>query len=127
MVPPRPGMRLGRLACAAALSAGLAGCGATISGMNERPDRHYQETVTLTGRVTRAQRLAGVTLLEVTDRKGARILVRAENPVEAQVGDWVRVRGIFVPEAKVEDVTLYDVITAEKVERTSAPRIPDFM
>ena len=120
-------MRVVRALVAVALCATLAACGATIAGINARPERYYQKTVDFSGRLTRRQDLPGETLLEVADRRGARILVRAPAGVEALTGDWVHVRGILVPEARVGDAVLYDVVTAERVTRARAPRLPDLM
>jgi hypothetical protein len=64
----------------------------------------------------------------VADAHGARILVRTTSPVDAEVGDWVRVEGVLVPESHVVDGgTLYDVIVAEKVSRTRAPRFTNLL
>jgi hypothetical protein len=67
------------------------------------------------------------TLLEIVDSRGGRILVRSRKPVEAQSGDWVRVEGVLVPETQVQDVRLYDVVVAEDISRTRAPRLRDLM
>ena len=120
-------MRIARSLLVVALCLALAACGLTISRLNERPDKYYQTKVEFSGRIARVQYLASETLLELTDVRGARILVRSAEPVEAVIGDWVEVEGILVPEARVDDVVLYDVVTAEKVSRTHAPRIPRFM
>lgn len=112
---------------AGVLCAVLAACGPTVADMNARPDKYYQHTVDFTGRLTRRQDLPGETLLEVADTHGARILVRAPAGLEALTGDWVRVRGILVPEARVGDTVLYDVVSAERVTRARAPRFPDLM
>jgi hypothetical protein len=119
----RPAPRLLALALAAALGA----CGATISGINARPDKYYEHKVTFTGSVQRMQFLAHETLLEVADSRGGRIIVRSSDPVEAEVGEWVKVTGVLVPETKVEDVVVYDVVTAEKIRRTRAPRFRNLM
>ena len=105
----------------------LAGCGMTVADINARPDRYYQHKVDFTARLTRRQDLPNETLLEVADAHGARILVRAPAGVEALTGQWVRVRGILVPEARVGDSVLYDVVAADDVTRTRAPRFPDLM
>jgi hypothetical protein len=105
----------------------LAGCPPSISGINARPDKYYQHKVDFRGRIRRMQFLAHETLLELADTRGGRILVRAAEPVEAETGDWVRVEGVLVPEARVEDVVLYDVVTAEKISRARAPRFVGLM
>jgi hypothetical protein len=120
-------MRLGPLLPAVAFTIALAGCAASISGINARPDKYYQHKVTFTGRIERTQYLPHDTLLEVSDERGGRILVRSADPVEAATGDWVKVEGILVPEARVADVVLYDVVTAERVRPTRAPRLRNLM
>jgi len=120
-------MQLGRFAVAAACAAGLLACGVDVASINQRPDKYYQKKVTFSARVSRTQELTGVTLLEVTDQQGARILVRATPPVEAESGDWVKVEGVLVPEVRIQDVVVYDVIVAERVSRTHAPRLPSIM
>jgi hypothetical protein len=67
------------------------------------------------------------TLLEIADARGGRILVRSTEAVDAEIGEWVRVEGVLVPETHVEDVVLYDVVAAERVSRTRAPRFKDLM
>jgi hypothetical protein len=120
-------MRLAGANLAGLLCATLAGCGVSISDINARPDRYYQHTVDFRGHLTRRQDLPGETLLEVADARGARILVRAPGGVEAVTGDWVRVRGILVPEARVGDTVLYDVVAAERVSRVRRPRFANLM
>ena len=119
----RPGPRLVAIALAAFLSA----CGASISGINARPDRYYEHKVSFTGRIQRMQFLAHETLLELADARGGRIIVRSADPVEAEVGEWAEVTGVLVPEMRIEDVVVYDVLAAEKVRRTRAPRLRDLM
>ena len=120
-------MRIGSVVLASALAVALAGCAPSISGINARPDKYYEHKVSFRGRIQRIQFLAHETLLEIADERGSRILVRSAAPVEAEAGDWVRVEGVLVPEARIEDVVLYDVLTAEEVERTRAPRFIDLM
>ena len=120
-------MRLVGALLAGILCVTLPACGTTIAGINARPERYYQHPVDFTGELIRRQDLPGETLLEVADRRGARILVRGPAKVDALTGEWVRVRGILVPEARVGDRILYDVVTAEQVTRTRAPRLPDLM
>ena len=106
-----------------ALALALAGCAPSISGINARPGKYYQQKVKFRGRIRRMQFLPHGTLLELADTRGGRILVRATEPVEAETGDWVRVEGVLVPEARVEDVVVYDVVTAESISRARAPRL----
>ncbi|HJQ84327.1 MAG TPA: hypothetical protein VKA21_09650 [Candidatus Binatia bacterium] len=115
-------MRLGPLLLALVLAACLAACGTSISNVNARPAKFYQHKVKFTGRIQRMQFLAHETLLELADTRGGRIIVRSPDPVDAETGDWVRVDGVLVPEVKVEDVLLYDVVVAESVDRARAPR-----
>jgi uncharacterized membrane protein YcgQ (UPF0703/DUF1980 family) len=110
-----------------ALAVALSGCGVTISAINARPDRYYEHKVTFEGQVERMQFLAHETLLELSDARGARIIVRSTEPVDVKTGDWVKVKGVLVPEALVENVPLYDVITAERVQKTRAPRLANLM
>ena len=105
----------------------LAACGVTVADINARPEKYYEHPVDFTARLTRRQDLPDATLLEVADARGARILVRGPAGVEALTGDWVRVRGILVAEARVGDKILYDVVTSEQVTRTHAPRFATLM
>lgn len=120
-------MRVGRPILVALLATWLAACSTTISEINARPDKYYQQRVEVTGRITRRQDLSGEILLVIADARGGRMLVRAPAPVEARVGDWVEVEGILVPEARVADRVLYDVVTAEKVSPARAPRFRNLM
>ena len=120
-------MQVGRLLVTAALAVGLTACGVTISAVNARPEKYYQHTVKLVGEVMRMQQLTGETLLEIADAHGARILVRTSETLDVERGDWVKVKGILVPEARAGDAVLYDVVTAEEVSRTHAPRLRNLM
>lgn len=120
-------MRLGPLLAASALTIALAGCAPSISGINARPDKYYQHKVSFVGEIVRRQDLPGETLLEVADAHGGRILVRSADQVEAESGDWVKVRGLLVPEAKVGGTLLYDVVLAERIAPTRAPRLRNLM
>ena len=120
-------MRLGRFAVVAALAAALASCGVDVAGINERPEKYYQKKVKISGHITRSQQLPDALLLEVADERGARILVRATPPIDAEVGDWVKVEGILVPEARIGDVVLYDLVVADEVSRARAPRLRGLM
>lgn len=104
-----------------ALAAVLASCGVDIEQLNRRPDKYYQQSVRFRAQVTRAQAFAGETLVELADAQGRRILVRTGSPLDAAVGDWVRVRGILVPQARVADRVLYDVVVAESIRRAGRP------
>jgi hypothetical protein len=116
-------MRPGLFLLASALAVALAACGVTISAINGRPDKYYEHKVSFEGRIERLQFLPHDTLLELADTRGSRIIVRSSEPVDVQTGDWVKVEGVLVPEARVEDVLIYDIITAERVRKTRAPRL----
>lgn len=107
--------------------AALAGCSTKIRDLNLRPDRHYQERLSVTGRVMRLQAVGGETLMEIADRGENRLLVRISKPVDVSVGDWVKVTGVLVPEARLADTAVYDVLTAEDVSRTRGPWLPEIM
>jgi hypothetical protein len=114
-------MRLARLLVVAAAASLLAGCRVSVADVNQRPAKYYQETVTLRGQVMRIQSLPGETLLEIADARGARIIVQVKGPFDHATGDWIKVHGILVPEARVGDQVLYDVVVAEDVGGASAP------
>ena len=120
-------MRLRGLALPLALAVGVGGCAPTISGINARPDKFYQHKVKFTGRIARTQILPGETLLEVADRRGARIFVHSTAPVDAGTDDWVKVTGLLVPETRVGDAVLYDIVLADGIVRTRAPRLMGLM
>ena len=56
------------------------------------------------------------------DGRGARILVRAPASFDLERGDWVKIQGILVPETRVGDSVLYDVVTADEISRAREPR-----
>jgi hypothetical protein len=120
-------MRLRALLVAAPLLLGLASCGViwgvTIADLNLQPAKYYEQKVKITGRISRSEDLSGEALLELADERNRRIYVRAPLPVDAAVGDWVKIEGVLVPEATVGDRTLYDVVVAEHVEKTRAPHL----
>ena len=105
----------------------LVACSKNIGDINLRPDRYYQQTVRFMGQVSRMEKLTSETLIEVVGQRGSRILVKSEKPVDVETGDWVSVKGLLVPEARVGDAVLYDVVLADEVSRRGPPRIPDFM
>lgn len=116
-------MRRHRLALLVLVAAAVAACSTSISGINQRPTKYYQEQVSFSGRVARLQPLTDETLLEIEDTRAARILVRIPGAAEVTTGDWVRVKGILVPETRVGGQVLYDVVEAEKIKRRRAPRL----
>jgi hypothetical protein len=99
----------------------------TIRDLNLRPDKHYQEKISVTGRVMRTQAVGDDTLFEIADTRDSRLLVRSSRPIDATVGDWVKVTGVLVPEARVGDTVLYDVLSAEDVSPTGSPWFPNLM
>jgi hypothetical protein len=129
MVAARRHMRLPRRlverVAALLVAVALAACSTTIRDLNLRPERHYQQKVTVVGHITRMQSAGGETLMEVTGDRDSRLLVRAPGQVAVAVGDWVKVTGVFVPDARVADTNIYDVLTAEEISKTGAPWLPD--
>jgi hypothetical protein len=119
MVPGAAAMRVGPILLA--LVVAVSACNPSVSKINARPEQHYQQKLKVRARIARMQELPGAILLEVVDENGARLLVSATPPVEAEVGDWVKVTGVLVPETKVGDTPLYDVLQAEDIDHTSAP------
>jgi hypothetical protein len=114
-------MRLAGLVVAVVATSLLAGCRLSVSDVNQRPGKYYQDSVTLRGQVMRMQNLTGETLLEIADARGARILVQVKGSFEHATGDWIKVRGILVPEARVGDQVLYDVVVAEDIGGAGRP------
>jgi hypothetical protein len=131
MVAARRDMRLGRWflgRVAALLSvAALAGCATSIHELNLRPEKHYQQKLSVVGRVMRLQVIGDETLLEIADRGENRLLVRVSKPAGVSVGDWVKVTGVLVPDARVGDTAVYDVLMAEDVSPTRGPWLPEIM
>jgi hypothetical protein len=116
-------MQIRRCVLAVTIAGALAACGLTIPDINARPDKYYQHQISFVGQIARTQVLSSDTLLEITDVRDHRILVRSTTPVGATTGDWVKVTGVLVPQAVVGDKTVYDVVTAERISRTRAPRL----
>ena len=123
MVPGAAAMRVGSILLALVFA--VSACAPSISGINARPEQYYQNKLKVRGRIARTQELPGATLLEVVDEDGARLLVSTTAPLEAKVGEWVKVVGVLVPETKLGDTPLYDVLQAEHVDSTSAPWFQD--
>ena len=103
----------------------LAACSTTIRDLNLRPEKHYQQKVTVVGYITRMQSVGGETLMELTGDRDSRVLIRAPGLVDVHVGDWVKVTGVFVPDARVAETNIYDVLTAEEISKTGGPWLPD--
>lgn len=117
----------GRVAVAALVSVALVACSPSIGELNLRPELHYQQTVKIAGEITRMQKVGGDTVLELADARENRILVRVTGPTSVAIGEWVKVEGILVPEARVGDRTIYDVVVAEDVSDSSAPWFPNLL
>lgn len=103
----------------------LAGCSPSIGDLNLRPERHYQEKITLKGRIVRRQAAAGETVLELADERESRVLVVVKGPVDTPTGEWVSVTGVLVPETRVSGQSLYDVVVAEDLSGARAPLLPN--
>src|SRR4029077_14823365 len=116
----------GRVALLSAVM--LAACSSTsIRDLNLRPDKHYEQKLTVTGRIMRMQAVGGDTLLEIADTRDSRVLVRASHPVDATVGDWVKVTGVLVSEARVGDAVCHNDHAPETSAKTGGPRYPNLM
>jgi hypothetical protein len=51
--------------------------------------------------------------------------VRTAGSVEVVPGDWVKIEGVLVPEARVGGKLVYDVVQAESVSTARAPFLRD--
>jgi hypothetical protein len=120
-----PSMTLRGSVALLVLAGALTGCSTSIPDLNARPAQYYEKKVTFRGRISRTQSFDGETLLEVADERAHRVLVRATGPLEVGVGDWVKVKGILTAEARVGDKVIPDVIVAETISTTHAPRFPN--
>ncbi len=105
----------------------LAACAPNIHDLNLRPEKFYQQKLTIEGRVMRFQVVGDETLLEIADQRDSRVLVRVGRPASVSVGDWIKVTGVLVPDARVGDTTVYDVLMAEDISPTRGPWIPEIM
>jgi hypothetical protein len=119
--------RLPGLVAALCSVVALAACSTQIHDLNLRPEKHYQQKLSVVGRVMRLQVIGGDTLLEIADQRDSRLLVRVGKPVDVRVGDWVKVTGVLVPDARVGDTAVYDVLVAEDVSATRGPWLPEIM
>jgi len=119
--------RFPRLVAAVLSLATLAACATNIRDLNLRPDKHYQQKLSVVGRIMRLQSVDGDTLVEIADRRENRLLVRTTQPMGATVGDWVKVTGVLVPESRVGDTTVYDLLVAEDISPSRGPWLPDIM
>jgi hypothetical protein len=126
VVPAGPSMRIVTLLAVAAAVL-VVGCAPGIGELNARPDHYYQKKLTFTGRIARTQDFAEEKLLEIADARDHRILVRVTGPIEATTGDWVKVTGVLVQEARVGGSSVYDVVVAEEIKPTRPPRFRNLM
>lgn len=101
----------------------LVACAETIPEINERPARFYEKSVRFIGRVARMQETDGEALIEVADANERRILVRSVDHPELATGDWIKVRGVLVPEARIGGTTVYDVVVADSISPVRAPML----
>ena len=103
------------------LAVAVGGCGVGIVDLNAKHNKYYQQSVSFNARVSRLQALPDETLLEVADAQEHRIFVRTAGSVDVVPGDWVKVTGTLVPEARIGGKIVYDVVQAESVSSTRAP------
>jgi hypothetical protein len=108
-----------------ALAVTLCGCAVGIVELNAKPTKYYQQAVSFKARVSRIQALPDETLLEVADAQEHRIFVRTTGSLEVVPGDWVKIEGVLVPEARVGGKLVYDVVQAESVSSARAPILRD--
>ena len=112
-----------RIVTAALLVTQLTACGVTLADLNSHPTKHYQSDVTVTGEVSRIQVVGDEVLLEIADARDKRMLIRAKSPVDVKPTDWIKATGIFVPEAKIGQQTIYDAILADDISPTKPPML----
>ena len=120
-------MRLVRTLVACTFAFGLWSCNPTISAVNARPEKYYQKKIELRGQILRTQQLRAEKLFDIADARGARILVHATGPVKAATGDWVLVKGLFVPQTRMGKQVYYDVLLGDRIRRTHAPHLRNLM
>jgi len=114
-----------RLGLVIILALTLAACGATIAEINQRPQLFYDDQVTVVGRVSRLHAFSDEVLVELADPQERLILARVAAADAPKIGDWIKVRGVFVPELRVGDQVVYDAIAAERVKPHRAPWLPN--
>jgi hypothetical protein len=131
MLAALAGMRLrGRALVTVAsvmVAATLSACSVSIGELNLRPEQHYEEKVSIKGRIARREAVGSETLLEIADERECRILVRVNGPVTEELDTWVKVSGVLVPEMRVGSQVLYDVVAADDVSSTGAPWFPNLL
>ncbi|HEV7731702.1 MAG TPA: hypothetical protein VGR62_06045 [Candidatus Binatia bacterium] len=109
------------------VAATLSACSVSIGELNLRPEQHYEEKVSIKGRIARREAVGSETLLEIADERECRILVRVNGPVTEELDTWVKVSGVLVPEMRVGSQVLYDVVAADDVSSTGAPWFPNLL
>jgi hypothetical protein len=116
---------MSRLRLALLLLVGCAACGPKIAALTERPRLFYDAQVSIVGRVSRLHAFTDEVLLELADAQERLILARVPAADAPRIGDWIEVRGVFVPDLRVGDRVVYDVIAAERVKSHRAPWLPN--
>ena len=99
----------------------VAACGPHVGQINANPNKHYEEQIRVTARVSRRQIVSGEALLELADAKGRRIFAVVPESDAPHVGDWVRLKGVFVADRLVGDTIVYDVLVVETIKRARKP------
>ena len=98
----------------------------SLGQLNLRPDKYYQDTIKVKARVARIQQVDGDTLLELEDQRHHRLLARVTGAFEVGIDDWVKAKGVFVPDLRVGGAILYDVLAVEDISTTGSPWLPVF-
>ena len=60
-----------------------------------------------------------------TEAKVTPIITGSRMPNFQMPTDWIKVTGLFVPEAKIGEQTIYDTVLAEEVTLTKPPMLRD--
>lgn len=92
-----------------------------IADLNGNPHRYYQTKLTVVGQISRMQVIGNEVLLEVADAREKRVLVKANSADDLKPSDWIKASGLFVPEIKIGNQTVYDAVMAEEISRARAP------
>lgn len=102
----------------------VAACNPSLGQLNLRPEKYYQESVSVKARVAQVQHLDGETLLELEDQRHHRLLARVQGDFQVGVDDWVKASGVFVHDLRVGDTVLYDVLAVEDISTSGSPWLP---
>ena len=116
-----------RPALAVSITIAVAGCGPSVAALTERPQLHYEEQVSIVGRVSRKEVLGDDALIELADAQERRILARVAAKDAPPLEQWVKIRGVFAAELRVGDRVVYDAIAVERVKKHRAPWFPYLM